>query len=239
MPQSLYGSLVLLLRLLDGAFLGLTVIISFHLILPQLLMSGYLKHLLYPSILIHVLRASHSFHAILPLELLPHPLPLLLLLLDQLINECVMLVPIPIVEYLHELVLSHLPSNGILVRLIDLEPALLRLFLQSARFLVTLTQVVVPIGEHSPFLLPVVLLLCFFDKVRFVHRCLLIFQHKAAFVLSLHFLSLVEAVNGFFSKALVGDFEDALLLEVVPVALVVLELIFELLVVRIVSILAF
>ena len=58
-------------------------------------------------------------------------------------------------------------------------------------------------------------------------------------MLSLHFLSLMEAVNGFFSEALVGDLEDALLLEVVPVALVVLELIFELLVVRIVCILAF
>jgi hypothetical protein len=212
MPQSLYGSLVLLLRLLDGAFLGLTVIISFHLILPQLLMSGYLEHLLYPSILVHVLRASHSFHAILPLELLPHPLPLLLLLLDQLINECVMLVAIPIVEYLHELLLPDLPSDGILVRLVDLEPALLRLFLESARLLVPLTQVVVPVGEHSPLLLPVVLLLCLFDQVRLVHRCLLIFQHKAAFVLSLHFLSLVEAVNGFFSETLVGDLEDTLLL---------------------------
>jgi hypothetical protein len=58
-------------------------------------------------------------------------------------------------------------------------------------------------------------------------------------VLSLHFLGMVEAINGFFSEALVGDLEDALLLEVVPVPLVVLELIFEFLVIRIVSILAF
>ena len=58
-------------------------------------------------------------------------------------------------------------------------------------------------------------------------------------MLSLHFLSLVEAVNGFFSETLVGDLEDTLLLEVVSVPLIVLELIFELLVVRIICILAF
>ena len=56
---------------------------------------------------------------------------------------------------------------------------------------------------------------------------------------SLHFLSLVEAVKGFLSEALVGDLEDALLLQVITVPLIVLELIFKFLVVRIVCILAF
>lgn len=58
-------------------------------------------------------------------------------------------------------------------------------------------------------------------------------------MLSLHFMSLVEAVKGFLSEALVGDLEDALLLQVITVPLIVLELIFELLVIRIVCILAF
>jgi hypothetical protein len=58
-------------------------------------------------------------------------------------------------------------------------------------------------------------------------------------MLSLHFLSLMEAVKGVLSEALVGDLEDTLLLQVITVPLIVLELIFKLLVVRIVRILAF
>lgn len=58
-------------------------------------------------------------------------------------------------------------------------------------------------------------------------------------MLSLHFLSLMEAVKGVLSEALVGDFEDAFLLQVITVPLIVQELIFKLLVVRIVRILAF
>jgi hypothetical protein len=58
-------------------------------------------------------------------------------------------------------------------------------------------------------------------------------------MVSLHFLGKMEAVKGFLSEALVGDLEDALLLEVVPVPLIVLELVFEFLVVRVVSIFAF
>jgi hypothetical protein len=58
-------------------------------------------------------------------------------------------------------------------------------------------------------------------------------------MVSLHFLGMMEAVKGVLSEAFVGNLEDALLLEVVPVPLIVLELIFEFLVVRVVSILAF
>ena len=130
--KSFYGPLVLLLGLLDSAFLSFTVIIRLLLILSQFLVSGHLKHLLYPSIFIHVLRTSYSFHAILPIELLPHPLPLVLLLLYQQIHKRVVLVPIPVVEYLHELVLSHLPSDSIIVGLVNLDSALLSLLLEPA-----------------------------------------------------------------------------------------------------------
>ena len=237
--KSLDGLLVLLLGLLNCAFLSFSVIIRLKLILSQFLVSRYLEHLLYSSIFVHVLRTSYSFDAILPLELLSHPLPLVLLLLDQQINECVVLVPIPMVEYLHELVLSHLLSDSILVGFIDLESALLSLLLESIRLFIPLSQVIVSIGENPPLLLPVMLLFGPLKQVSFIHRCLLIFQHKAAFMLSLHFLCLMKAVNGIFSEALIGNFEDALLLQVISVPLIVLELVFELLVVRIVCILPF